>query len=515
MTVDSVTLYNSDRGVFYDAGSAADITNLHATCFSTCISDDADLDFSFLTNITIANQVWATGPAAITNRPRTAAARAALHKWTVRHTTGIHLFRNDNLTLYGVTVRDSLHGIVTTRRNCKPACGTYGSFSKISAKIDRRGDAPTSRARVGVNSIMLTDRVAQAKRIVHRFPPARLAARSGASAFYDVMAAPFSAQADGFTDDTPAIQGALNAAGAAGGGTVYLPSGTYLVGTHLTVPPGVELRGAYGGRHTSETVDSTTLLAVEGAGTASPNTDPAFISLAPRAGVRGISVRYPGQGFGSAAYPVVPFPYTFRTLGASTWIEDVDVLNGYQIADLTTFRSDAFVIKNLWATAFVTGVNIGGGSNTGWFDRTVISYGSLYQSRHGNSPHSYGRNAIANYTQNHLVAYYLGNVSGLQSLGAMSYSTLRHLVTYRSGGAGPNHAVMFASSSDTASSAGFQLGAGNNLTFVGMLARSAGSPDDLATAASFVGVASVHDSALAGRRPVSRRGGIVRLYRER
>ena len=515
VTVDSVTLYNSDHGVFFNFGSAADISNLRATCFTTCISDDGNLEFAFITNVTISNQIWATAPALIRNRPRTAAGRAALHKWTTRHLTGIHLLRNDNLTVYGVRVRDARHGIVTTRRGCNPACGTYGSFSKISAAIDRRGDAPTSRARRNVNSIMLTDRVAQAKKISHRFPPARTPGRTTVGSFYNVKAAPFSAQADGFTDDTAAIQNALNTAAFGGGGTVYLPSGTYLVSTHLTVPSGVELRGAYGGRHTSETVDATTLLAVEGEGTTAPNTDVAFISLRPHSGVRGISVRYPNQGFGSPAYPVVAFPYTFRTFGPGTWMQGIDVLNGYQVADLTTVRSDAFVIKNFWATAFVTGVNIGGRSNTGWLDRTVISYGSLYQSRHDNSPHAYGRAAIANYTKNHLVAYYLGGVNGLQSLGAMSFNVLRHLVAYRTAGAGPTNAVLFASSSDSAASVAFQLGAGSNLAFVGMLTRSSRSPRGVATAKSFVGIATVHDSALAGRNPVSRQGGILRLYRER
>ena len=40
------------------------------------------------------------------------------------------------------------------------------------------------------------------------------------------------------------------------------------------------------------------------------------------------------------------------------------MLNGYQIVDLATYRSDGFVVKNLWATAFLTGVNIGGGSSS-------------------------------------------------------------------------------------------------------------------------------------------------------
>lgn len=58
------------------------------------------------------------------------------------------------------------------------------------------------------------------------------------------------ATGDGVTDDMPAIQNALDACSAAGGGIVYLPAGTYLIGTaastgtFLTVPSLVTLRGA-------------------------------------------------------------------------------------------------------------------------------------------------------------------------------------------------------------------------------------------------------------------------------
>ena len=44
----------------------------------------------------------------------------------------------------------------------------------------------------------------------------------------------FSATGDGVTDDTSAIQAAIDAAGDAGGGVVYLPPGTYLTTTALT-----------------------------------------------------------------------------------------------------------------------------------------------------------------------------------------------------------------------------------------------------------------------------------------
>lgn len=55
----------------------------------------------------------------------------------------------------------------------------------------------------------------------------------------------YGATGNGTTDDTAAIQDAINAAGAAGGGVVFLPPGTYLVSDTLEFYfPGVFLRGA-------------------------------------------------------------------------------------------------------------------------------------------------------------------------------------------------------------------------------------------------------------------------------
>jgi hypothetical protein len=56
------------------------------------------------------------------------------------------------------------------------------------------------------------------------------------------------ATGNGSTDDTTAIQNTINLASAAGGGTVFLPPGTYVVtpssGAALTVPSNVTVRGA-------------------------------------------------------------------------------------------------------------------------------------------------------------------------------------------------------------------------------------------------------------------------------
>ena len=57
----------------------------------------------------------------------------------------------------------------------------------------------------------------------------------------------FGAKGDGAANDAPAIQTALDAAGAAGCGTVFLSPGTFLVGNSLSIPSNVTLQGAGSG----------------------------------------------------------------------------------------------------------------------------------------------------------------------------------------------------------------------------------------------------------------------------
>lgn len=61
--------------------------------------------------------------------------------------------------------------------------------------------------------------------------------------FINVKATTYGALGDGTTDDTAAIQEALDAAETAGGGTVFFPAGTYKTTAALTVAAGVSLLG--------------------------------------------------------------------------------------------------------------------------------------------------------------------------------------------------------------------------------------------------------------------------------
>jgi hypothetical protein len=70
-----------------------------------------------------------------------------------------------------------------------------------------------------------------------------------------VKQAPYNAQGNGTTDDTAAIQAALNATPA--GGICYMPPGQYATTAPLTIPPYVTLQGSHGGNEAQSKTSPT------------------------------------------------------------------------------------------------------------------------------------------------------------------------------------------------------------------------------------------------------------------
>ncbi|MHB1455969.1 MAG: glycosyl hydrolase family 28-related protein [Armatimonadota bacterium] len=161
-------------------------------------------------------------------------------------------------------------------------------------------------------------------------------------------------------DNTSAFRNALDAARKAGGGTVYVPAGTFRFAGNITVPSGVELRGSFDIAHHTICAGSA-LLPTEGRGNADGTP---FISLETKSGIRGLTIWYPDQ----KVTDITAYPWAVRSLGPKCWVINLNCGNAYQGVDFWTHPSDGHVIKYLSGAYYRKGLFISKCKGEGWVD---------------------------------------------------------------------------------------------------------------------------------------------------
>ena len=164
-------------------------------------------------------------------------------------------------------------------------------------------------------------------------------------------------------DNAAALQRALDAA--KGGGTVYVPSGMYSFKGPVTVPAGVELRGSSAAPHHTAAGGSVLLVRY---GRGEEEGTP-FISLASRAGLRGVLVWYPEN-------PVLdpePYPWAVRSLGEDTWLADVCIANAWRGADFASHPSGGHRVAYLSGVAWQKMLSVANSSRRGWVEETLFN----------------------------------------------------------------------------------------------------------------------------------------------
>lgn len=199
-------------------------------------------------------------------------------------------------------------------------------------------------------------------------------------------------------DNTAAIQQALDKAASEGGGIVYLPGGRYKVMGNLTVPTGVELRGA--SDLGSVPRGQGSILEVY-AGKGQPQGQ-SFLKLSAGSGLRGVSFDYPEQ-VSSLLPKMNEYPYCIQVTGKDVYIVNVGLRAAYNGVDLFTNKCDNHYVDYLAGHAFKNIIRVGGGSENGrvcnmQFNTIVYAAGS--ETKFGAWPNSLSVDNGKAYDQN-------------------------------------------------------------------------------------------------------------------
>jgi len=244
----------------------------------------------------------------------------------------------------------------------------------------------------------------------------------------DFDATAYGADRKGVRDSTKAIQAALYDCYDAGGGTVWLPDGTYRVTDSVEVPAFCTLRGDHRdpdqGRGGYGTVVQADL--------ASGDRGPVLFRIGGSAGVIGVTTYYPRQ---NATSPV-PYNYTFEISGRAwageenymtSTVADVTMLNSYRGIGISTMPDElgrppaagqtheSATVRNVRGTALLEGVAAFNGADVGTWDDVKLS--NAYWADAPAAYHPPRRAALDAWTRAHGTGFTLGDLEWDQFAG--------------------------------------------------------------------------------------------------
>jgi len=220
--------------------------------------------------------------------------------------------------------------------------------------------------------------------------------RPDRASLYVATDAPYGVKAnDNRVDNTQALQAVLDRAGADGGGVVYLPPGKYRLLGHISIPEGVELKGAVDVGSVPLGPGSI-LEAYEGKGNKNA---PPLITMQKRSGLRGIVINYPEQNFdellrGTGDQAVLDphvYPYAIRVAGEDAYLVNIGFRATYGGIDLFTHRCDNVYIEYPSGHFFTNGIRIGGGTENAHIRNAqfnTIGYACGDESKFGRWPNA-------------------------------------------------------------------------------------------------------------------------------
>jgi len=213
-------------------------------------------------------------------------------------------------------------------------------------------------------------------------------------------------RATGFNNEQPTedvsaqLQKVLNEVRAAGGGTLYLPAGRYLVNNPIKVPSGVELRGTWDVQHHTQSGGVGIFTTYTGG--AAGEKGPSLIQLGAGAGIRGLTIaqlNIATDGF-SAENPRMT-PFLIQGQGPNVYIVNVTAIGDKGI-DLASYNTSGHYVDYFAGVLARAGIWVGGGAEGGFIRNMQLN--PHYGSRLPQGGQGYPRAALTRFVQSNCSA---------------------------------------------------------------------------------------------------------------
>lgn len=220
-------------------------------------------------------------------------------------------------------------------------------------------------------------------------------------------------RATGFNNDRPTedvsvkLQAALNTVKAAGGGTVFLPAGRYLVNNPVKVPSGVELRGTWDVQHYTQS-SGTGIFTTYSGGDAGER-GPSLIQLGAGAGIRGLTIaqlNLATDGFNDNNPRKTPF--LIQGQGQGVYVINVTVSGGDKGIDLASYNTSRHYVQYFAGVLARAGIWVGGGAENGFIRNMQLN--PAYGTRLPETGQGYPRVSLTRFVQSHCSALKFADV---------------------------------------------------------------------------------------------------------
>ena len=221
------------------------------------------------------------------------------------------------------------------------------------------------------------------------------------------------AKATGFNNDVPVtditvdLQAALNVVKSAGGGTLYLSGGRYLVNSPIKIPSGVELRGTWDVQH--HTQSGGTAIFTNYDGGAEGEKAPSLIQLEENAGLRGITIaqlNIATDEFSTTNPRTTPF--LIQGQGKNVYIVNVTVSVGDKGIDLASYNTSGHYVDYFAGVLVRAGIWVGGGAEGGFIRN--MQFNPHYGSRLPEGGQGYPRVQMMRFVQSNCSALKFADV---------------------------------------------------------------------------------------------------------